>query len=151
MGDCHLGRRGTMEGAAEPKQKAPANQEEAEKQIVAKFQEMRDRKQRIAQVIAEQNGEKREYVGVVEALEPLDPSRRAWRKTGGVLVERTCGEVLPAVKEDLSKITDSIEKLTKQYDDLEIEIKDFMKKYNIRPQGQAPPAHSSSKQEENKE
>ena len=34
---------------------------------------------------------------VEEALQPLDPSRRAFRLIGGVLVERTVGGVLPTV------------------------------------------------------
>ena len=70
---------------------------------------------------------------VVGTLEPLDPNRKAWRlvrrcpcrrmvsslgrcatsehphhsaalQVGGVLVERTCGEVLPAVKESLKQV-----------------------------------------------
>jgi hypothetical protein len=34
---------------------------------------------------------------VIDTLTPLDPSRNAYRLIGGVLVERTVSEVLPAV------------------------------------------------------
>jgi len=34
---------------------------------------------------------------VEETLTPLDEKRRAFRLVGGVLVERTVGEVLPSV------------------------------------------------------
>lgn len=35
---------------------------------------------------------------VVDTLTPLEVTRRAYRLVGGVLVERTVGEVLPTVK-----------------------------------------------------
>merc|ERR1711998_642818 len=93
----------------------------------------------LAQKIAEMNVEKNEHSMVVGTLEPLDPARKAWRLVGGVLVERTCGEVLPAVNEALAKITEVVESLTKDYDKKDEEIKEFMEKYNIRLQGQAAP------------
>merc|ERR1711934_304883 len=133
-----------MEGGAPPAEEtAPAKktptQEEQEKAIVAKFQEMREQKQQIASKIAELNVEKNEHEMVVKTLTPLDPGRKAWRMIGGVLVERTCGEVLPAVQENLNKLEEVVVGFTKQYDDKEAEINAFMEKYNIRLQGQPPP------------
>merc|ERR1711959_288357 len=124
---------------AEAGAKKEMTQEDAEKQIVAKFQQMRDQKQAIAAKIAEMNVDKDEHKMVVKTLEPLDPNRKAWRQVGGVLVERTCGEVLPAVKEALEKIEQAVAINTKAYDDKEAEINAFMEKYNIRLQGQPPP------------
>merc|ERR1711934_1137846 len=133
-----------------PATESPAEQQEAEKKIVAKFQEMREEKQKIAAKIAEMNTEKNEHEMVVKTLTPMDPNRKAWRMVGGVLVERTCGEVLPAVQEGLVKITTVVETLTKSYDDKEAEIKAFMEKYNIRLQGPggAPPPSSQQPSEE---
>jgi len=129
-----------MEGApAAEEQKPEMTQEEAEKQIVERFQEMRDHKQKLASKIAEMNVEKNEHAMVVTTLTPLDPSRKAWRLVGGVLVERTCGEVLPAVNEALGEIENVLATLQKSYDEKEAEINEFMEKYNIRLQGQAPP------------
>ena len=42
---------------------------------------------------------------VEETLTPLDPSRRAFRLVGGVLVERTVGEVLPNVAQNRSNVS----------------------------------------------
>lgn len=42
--------------------------------------------------------EKRETILVLEAIKELDHTRRCWRSIGGVLVERTIGEVIPALK-----------------------------------------------------
>ena len=33
-------------------------------------------------------------------MEPMEPGRKAFRLIGGVLVERTVGEVLPAVRKN---------------------------------------------------
>lgn len=48
-----------------------------------------------------------EHEIVIQALEPLDNSRRCCRLMGGVLVERTVGQVLPTVrdnKDNLAKV-----------------------------------------------
>ena len=42
---------------------------------------------------------------MVETLEGMEKSRRAFRLIGGVLVERTVEEVLPSVKQNQSGIT----------------------------------------------
>ena len=41
---------------------------------------------------------------VVDTLTPLEVTRRAYRLVGGVLVERTVGEVLPTVKANQESI-----------------------------------------------
>merc|ERR1712072_54078 len=106
--------------------------------------------QQLPAKIAEMNVEKNEHTMVTSTLEPMDPNRKCWILVGGVLVERTCGEVLPAVKENLASIEEVVARLTKQYDDKEEEIKQFQEKYNIRLQGQAPP-QASKPAEEKKE
>merc|ERR1712070_43764 len=88
------------------------------------------------------------YRMVVSTLEPLDPNRKAWRLVGGVLVERTCGEVLPAVREALAQIEQVLATLQKTYDDKEKEINEFMEKYNIRLQGQPPPQAKPAAEEQ---
>lgn len=48
---------------------------------------------------------------VVDTLEPMDVSRRAYRLVGGVLVERTVGEVLPTVKANQEGIKQLLQQL----------------------------------------
>lgn len=48
---------------------------------------------------------------VVDTLEPLEATRRAYRLVGGVLVERTVGEVLPTVKANQEGIKQLLEQL----------------------------------------
>merc|ERR1712138_347873 len=111
-------------------------QEEAEKQIVKRFADMREEKQKVAQKISELTQEKGEHKMVVDTLTPMDPNRKAWRLVGGVLVERTCGEVLPAVQEALNSLEHVTKNLQETYDTKDKEMKEFMEKYNIRLQGQ---------------
>eukprot|EP00980_Cylindrotheca_fusiformis_P019845 scaffold6966_cov112-Cylindrotheca_fusiformis.AAC.23 len=61
--------------------------------------------QRLMQKIAELEVDRNEHVLVEDTLKPLDPSRRAFRLVGEVLVERSVAEVLPSVtanKENVS-------------------------------------------------
>lgn len=48
---------------------------------------------------------------VVDTLEPMEGTRRAYRLVGGVLVERTVAEVLPTVKENQEGIKQVLQQL----------------------------------------
>lgn len=41
---------------------------------------------------------------VIEALKDVDPSRKCFRMIGGVLVERTVGDVLPALENNRTQV-----------------------------------------------
>jgi|JI10StandDraft_1071094.scaffolds.fasta_scaffold1673956_2 prefoldin subunit 2 len=60
--------------------------------------------------------EHREHALVLETLAPLDDKRRAWRKVGGVLVERDVLHCRAAVKANLDAIAKMIEELSKQWE-----------------------------------
>ena len=51
--------------------------------------------------ISELDGELTEHQLVTEAMKEMEASRRCFRMIGGVLVERTVGEVKPAVERNL--------------------------------------------------
>lgn len=61
------------------------------------YREIMGECQRLMQKIAELEVDRNEHALVEETLQPLDPSRRAYRLVGEVLVERSVGEVLPSV------------------------------------------------------
>jgi chaperonin cofactor prefoldin len=58
--------------------------------------------------ISELEMERNEHKLVEDTLRPLDPSRRAFRLVGGVLVERNVGEVLPSVQQSRENVSTSI-------------------------------------------
>ena len=58
----------------------------------------------LVQKLTELETDRNEHRLVEETLKPLDPDRRAFRLVGGVLVERTVGEVLPSVITNRSNV-----------------------------------------------
>jgi chaperonin cofactor prefoldin len=70
------------------------------------YRELMQECQQYMQKIAELEVDRNEHSLVEETLKPLDPTRRAYRLIGEVLVERTVEEVLPSVtsnKENVRK------------------------------------------------
>lgn len=70
-----------------------------EQEIISRFQELRTRLNNIQGKINELEAELTEHDLVIKTLEPLDKNRKCFRLIGGVLVERTVEEVLPAVQQ----------------------------------------------------
>ncbi len=73
--------------------------------IVNTYKKMTSDCQQIASKISELNMEKDEHRLVVETLSKLEGSRKAFRLIGGILVERTVEEVLPAVQEHFEGVS----------------------------------------------
>jgi prefoldin subunit 2 len=67
--------------------------------ILGTYKRMAAECQQIAAKIQELNMERDEHCIVVDTLTKLEPERKAFRLIGGVLVERTVVEVLPAVQQ----------------------------------------------------
>ncbi|KAA8527615.1 hypothetical protein F0562_034990 [Nyssa sinensis] len=61
-----------------------------------------------------------------------NPSRRCYRMIGGVLVERTIKEVLPAVHRNKEGLEEVIARLNEALEKKKREIADFEGKYKIR-------------------
>mmetsp|Transcript_35910 Transcript_35910/g.49838 ORF Transcript_35910/g.49838 Transcript_35910/m.49838 type:complete len:138 (+) Transcript_35910:88-501(+) len=121
---------------------APAN---ANKQaIVQHFEALRNDVGQIWAKIGELDMERGEHTLVVSAIEPLDAGRKCFRLIGGVLVERTVGEVLPAVKRNRDGLEQVIAKLTEQLEGKKKELAEFQAKYNIRMKGEDEDNNASS-------
>lgn len=58
-----------------------------------------------------------------------DPDRKCFRLIGGVLVERTVKEVLPALQTNLEGLKQILETLLKQYKQKETELQEFQREY----------------------
>ncbi|XP_058016744.1 prefoldin subunit 2 [Ahaetulla prasina] len=87
-----------------------------------------------------------EHKLVIETLREVDPTRKCFRMVGGVLVERTVKEVLPALENNKEQINKIIETLTQQLQTKGRELNEFREKHNIRLMGeeeQKPPAKES--------
>jgi len=65
----------------------------------------------------------------------MDTGRRCFRLVGGVLVERTVGEVLPAVERNQAGLQDIVQRITEQREAKVKILADFQEKYKIRVKG----------------
>ncbi|KAF4322584.1 hypothetical protein BBO99_00003795 [Phytophthora kernoviae] len=68
-----------------------------EQQVVATYKSLRSEVRQMGEKIAELEIETTEHDRVIQTLNELPNDRKAYRMVGGVLVERTVQEVLPAV------------------------------------------------------
>ena len=75
------------------------------------YREIMGECQRLMQKIAELEVDRNEHNLVEETLKPLDPSRRAYRLVGEVLVERSVAEVLPSVIANKENVSNTWERL----------------------------------------
>uniref|UniRef100_A0A4W5Q9D9 Prefoldin subunit 2 n=1 Tax=Hucho hucho TaxID=62062 RepID=A0A4W5Q9D9_9TELE len=105
-------------------------------QVVAAFQRMRSEQRSMASKAAELEMEINEHSLVIETLKDVDPTRKCFRLVGGVLVERTVKEVLPALGSNKEQISKIVESLNTQMQTKGRELTEYREKYNIRLVGE---------------
>ncbi|KZC07596.1 PREDICTED: probable prefoldin subunit 2 [Dufourea novaeangliae] len=105
-------------------------------EILSEFQVLRNEQRIMANKLSEMEMELNEHKIVIDTLKNVDPKRKCYRMTGGVLCELTVEDVMPALvtnKEQLIKVIDAMnDQLTKKG----VEINEFKEKHNIRIRGQ---------------
>ncbi|CDO99064.1 unnamed protein product [Coffea canephora] len=123
--NSHISSTKIMAGRAEAE---PVN----EQAVANVYGSMRAEMNQIYSKITELEMEVSEHSLVINAIQPLDPSRRCYRMIGGVLVERTVKEVLPAVQRNKEGLLEVIARLNEALEKKKKEIADFEAKYKIR-------------------
>ncbi|SBS87539.1 prefoldin subunit 2, putative [Plasmodium ovale] len=68
-----------------------------------------------------------EHKLVLEALENVPSDRRCYRMVGEILVERTVGEIKPALEDHKNKVEQIIAECQKKLDEKNSEVSKFMK------------------------
>ncbi|OAY69118.1 probable prefoldin subunit 2 [Ananas comosus] len=110
-----------------------ANNETANEQAIANmYAAMRSEINQLYSKITELEMEVSEHALVIGAIQPLDPSRRCYRMVGGVLVERTIREVLPAVQRNREGLQEVIARLNEALERKKREVAEFEAKYKIK-------------------
>ena len=104
----------------------------SEQLVLKKWNYLRQEVSQLYSKITELELDQAEHNLVIEAIGPLDPSRRCFRMVGGVLVERTVAEVLPAVKRNQAGIKEVVERMTDNLAAKRVELAELEKKYNIQ-------------------
>ncbi|KAJ1018067.1 hypothetical protein NDA16_004936 [Ustilago loliicola] len=103
-----------------------------EQEAAQVYQSRRSELQGIASKVGELEAEADEHKLVIETLTEAsknDPDRKCFRLIGGVLVERTVKEVLPALQTNLEGLKQILETLIKQYKQKETELQEFQREY----------------------
>ncbi|KAG9301227.1 hypothetical protein G9A89_012610 [Geosiphon pyriformis] len=104
----------------------------SDQEVTVIFNNMKTELQSIAQKLGELEAEAEEHKAVVETLSPLSGDRKCFRLVGGVLVERTVKDVLPALTTNHAGIRNVMDQLVGQYKKKEEEFVAFQKEHNIR-------------------
>lgn len=97
-----------------------------------KFRDLQNECANLINKITELEMDRNEHRLVEETLAPLDEKRRAFRLVGGILVERTVGEVLPSVITNRNNLEHLIESLSSKLQQRQKESSDLKKKYNLQ-------------------
>ena len=107
-----------------------------EQEVVQRFSAMRTEVNQLYQKVSELDADLQEHELVIKAISGMEDKRKCFRLVGGVLVERTVGEVLPAVTTNRGGIAAIKEQLQKQFETKKAELKAFQDKYKISVRGE---------------
>ncbi|XP_068733529.1 prefoldin subunit 2-like [Montipora capricornis] len=118
--------------AAKKKSKGGLDHQE----IIMQFNQMRQEVRGIIGKLGELEMEVNEHSIVIEALKSVEPERRCFRMIGGVLVERTVKDVLPALENNKEQIGGLIGKLKESLLAKEKQLSAFKEKHNIHVRGE---------------
>ncbi|KAI8488731.1 PREDICTED: prefoldin subunit 2-like [Branchiostoma belcheri] len=108
----------------------------SQEQVVAGFNQLREQQRAVASKCSELEMELNEHRLVVETLKDVDGDRKCFRMVGGVLVERTVKEVLPALEHNMEQLSKLIESLNAQVVAKGEELTKYREKYNIKIKGE---------------
>ncbi|KAL1423122.1 hypothetical protein MTO96_021501 [Rhipicephalus appendiculatus] len=105
--------------AAEGEKKSLFKKDEMKRQaqeqgVVDGFNQLRQEQRALTAKLIELEMELNEHNLVAEALQKVDGDRRCYRMVGGVLVERTVKDILPAVERNRENISKSVELLNEK-------------------------------------
>eukprot|EP00762_Andalucia_godoyi_P002140 ANDGO_02600.mRNA.1 putative prefoldin subunit 2 len=100
--------------------------------ILNQFQTLRQECLNLHSKIQELEMDRAEHDLVLSSLTGLEASRKAYRMVGGVLLERTVGEVVPAVSGNKDQIAELIAQLEQALKRRDAELGEFTRKHNIR-------------------
>ncbi|KAL7646676.1 UNVERIFIED_CONTAM: hypothetical protein RMT77_001929 [Armadillidium vulgare] len=107
-----------------------------QQEIVQNFQQMRNEQRSLMGKISELEQDLNEHKVVIETLEEVSPKRKCFRMIGGVLVEKTVEEILPALVHNRNQLSKLIENLNEKLVAKGKEINEFREKHGIRIRGQ---------------
>jgi len=110
-----------------------------DQEIQAGYSRFQQDIQSLAEKVSELESEAEEHELVLQTLREAnekDPERPCFRMIGGVLVERTVKDILPALQTNRDGILKVLETLVEQYKRKDDEFSTFKREYGIVPMPQ---------------
>ncbi|XP_013141656.1 PREDICTED: prefoldin subunit 2 [Papilio polytes] len=101
-------------------------------EIFNAFQTLRNEQRQLANKITELEMDLNEHKIVIETLQGVDKSRKCFRMAGGVLIEKTVGDVLPILEYNRERLPQAIEALNDQLARKGKEINEYIETHDIR-------------------
>ncbi|XP_046340895.1 prefoldin subunit 2-like [Haliotis cracherodii] len=108
----------------------------SQEQIIAGFQELRQQQRILATKISEIEMDMKEHELVIETLKEVDSDRKCFRMVGGVLVERTVKDVLPALVNNKDQMNNLVGTLTKQLETKGTDINKYREHHGLKIRGE---------------
>ena len=103
-----------------------------QQKIVSGFQSLRDEQSQLIEKIQNLEADLIEHDIVIKTLFPItDKQRRCYRMIGGILIEHTIDEVLPALEINREQIHNVILNLKQKNEDKTKELITYKQNYNI--------------------
>ena len=136
--------------------KKPALTAEEQQKIVNGFQSLRDEQTQLVQKTQDLEMDLKEHDLVLSTLSTItDKSRRCYRMIGGVLIEHTVGEVVPALQSNREQINNVIESFKQKTEEKAKELTTYKQKHDIhfsyeRPNQQQQTSQSANNSETTK-
>jgi len=121
--------------ASKSASKATAPPKLSDQEIQVSFSRLQNELQTLAQKIGELESEAEEHELVLTTLNETlgkEPDRKCFRLIGGVLVERTVKDVVPALQMNRNGIQQVLTNLISQYKSKEAEFNAFTREHNIK-------------------
>ncbi|CAF1410184.1 unnamed protein product [Rotaria magnacalcarata] len=105
---------------------------EEQQKIVSGFQALRDEQTQLVQKTQDLETDLKEHDLVLSTLSTItDKQRRCYRMIGGVLIEHTVGEVVPALQGNREQINNVIESFKQKTEEKAKELTAYKQKYDI--------------------
>ncbi|PWN47895.1 Prefoldin beta-like protein [Violaceomyces palustris] len=119
-----------MASTAATQQPSSNRRQLSDQELAQQYQARRSELQGIASKIGELESEADEHKLVIETLieaQKAEPERKCFRLIGGILVERTVKDVLPALQTNMNGLKQVLEQLVKQYKQKEEEMQELQR------------------------
>lgn len=115
-----------------PASKKAALTAEEQQKIVAGFQSLREEQTQLVQKTQDLEMDLKEHDLVLTTLSTIaDKQRRCYRMIGGVLIEHTVGEVVPALQANRDQIHNVIESFKQKTEEKAKELTNYKQKHDI--------------------